>query len=122
MLDLPLLRFRSSERNRVTDARRLAFIRRAVRSALAEAEAEAKGLRARIAKARRSAIFLVAHIDSGMAEPTRHAELTSLEPRLRAAEARLAQLRDHVAHLRKLESAATRLPREPSLRRTAIAK
>jgi hypothetical protein len=106
-----LLRFRSPERNRETDARRLALIRRVVRSAIADAEAETKGLRARIAKARRSAIFLVAQSDDGKADPSHHADLTRLEPVLRAAEDRLAQLKEHLAHLRKLESATTRLPR-----------
>src|SRR6516162_954293 len=101
MLDLRQFRLRSPERNRETDARRLALIRRVVRSAIAEAEAEAKGLRARIAKARRSTMLVLAKIGDDETAPSRHVEHTSLEPRLRAAEGRLAELNDHLMHLRK---------------------
>jgi hypothetical protein len=53
------LRFRSPERDRETDERRFGLIQIVMRSAIADAEAEATGLRARIAEARRSGIFLV---------------------------------------------------------------
>jgi hypothetical protein len=104
------LRFRSVVRNRETDERRLALIQKAVRSVVADAEAEATGLRTRVAKVRRSAISLVEQGDSGDHDPNRLAKPTSLEQQLLAAEQRLAQLKDHLAFLRTIEVAATRLP------------
>jgi hypothetical protein len=50
-------RFRSPERNRETDERRIALIQEVVSSAVADAAAEATGVRARIAQAQRSLIF-----------------------------------------------------------------
>lgn len=108
MFGLDLFRFRSPERNRETDERKLAQILQAVRSAAADAEVESKVLQARSAKGRRSAVFLV-DVDGGQSDPNRRTELRRLEQRLLATEARLAQLRDHLAHLRRIE-AATRLP------------
>jgi hypothetical protein len=108
VLGLSLFRFRSPERNRETDERRLAQIWKVVRSAVADAEAESKGLRARIAKARRSGIFLLE--EASEPDPTRRAGLTSLEEEVHSAEGRLTQLRDHLAVLRRLEVATTQLP------------
>jgi hypothetical protein len=110
MFSLRLFRFRSLERNRESDERRVAFIQKVVRSAVAEAEAEAAGLRARMVKARRSVIFLVEQVESGEPDPGHRAELTSLEARLVVGEQRLAQLKDHVGFLRSIEVAATRQP------------
>jgi hypothetical protein len=106
MFTLRLFRFRSPERNRETDNRRLALIQKAVRSALTDAEAEATGLRARILKARRSAIFLVEQIEGKRPEPARDVELRSLEARLLTAESRLAELKNHIALLQKIEDTA----------------
>jgi hypothetical protein len=113
MFSLRLFRFRSLERNRESDERRIAFIQKVVRSAVAEAEAEAEatGLRTRMAKSRRSVIFLVEHGESGGTDPSHRAEITSLEARLLVGEQRLAQLKDHVEFLRSIEVAATRVPR-----------
>jgi hypothetical protein len=111
MFSLRLFRFRSLERNRESDERRIAFIQKVVRSAVAEAEAEATGLRTRMAKSRRSVIFLVEHGESDGPDPSHRAELTSLEARLLVGEQRLAQLKDHVEFLRSIEVAATRVPR-----------
>jgi hypothetical protein len=111
MFSLRLFRFRSLERNRESDERRIAFIQKVVRSAVAEAEAEATGLRTRMAKSRRSVIFLVEHGESGGPDPGHHTELASLEARLLVGEQRLAQLKDHVEFLRSIEVAATRVPR-----------
>jgi hypothetical protein len=111
MFSLRLFRFRSLERNRESDERRIAFIQKVVRSAVAEAEAEATGLRTRMAKSRRSVIFLVEHGESGGPDPSHRAELTSLEAWLLVGEQRLAQLKDHVEFLRSIEVAATRVPR-----------
>jgi hypothetical protein len=57
-------RVRSPERNRETDERRLGHIRMVAGSTIAEAEAT--GLRARLAEARRSAISLVPQVDDGV--------------------------------------------------------
>jgi hypothetical protein len=59
-------------------------------------------------------MLMLANIDDDEAAPSRDVDLTSLEPRLRAAEGRLAELNDHLMHLRKLESAVARLPRPAS--------
>jgi hypothetical protein len=82
-------RFRSAERDRETDERRFGLIRTVVRSAIADAEAEAKGLRVRIAEARRSAIFLVEHVGYGECAPTSRAALKTREEHLLAIERRL---------------------------------
>jgi hypothetical protein len=103
MFGLRLFRFRSRKRDQATDEQRLALIRRVVRSAVADAQAESKGLRARITSARSSVTFLIAKVDDGEAGG---AELTSLEQELMAAERRLAQLNDHLAVLRNIEVAA----------------
>jgi hypothetical protein len=104
---LSRFRFRSPERNRETDERRLAQIWKAARSAVADAEAESKGLRVRIAKARRSAILLLGQVDSGDADPNERTRFTS---DLLTAEQRMVQLNDHIAFFRNIEIAATRLP------------
>jgi hypothetical protein len=109
MFSLRLFRFRSLERDRDSDERRVSLIRKVIRSAVAEAEAEAAGLRVRMSKARRSAIFLIEHGTSGEPEPGRNGELTILEARLLAGEQRLAQLKNHVEFLRSIEVAATRV-------------
>ena len=104
-----LLRFRSLERSRDTDERRIALIQRVVRSAIADAEAELTGLRARIAKTRRLATFLLDNLDS---EPdgSHRVKLRNLEQNLHTAEQRLLQLKDHLEFLRSIEVSATRLP------------
>jgi hypothetical protein len=107
MFGLRLFRFRSRKRDQATDEQRLALIRKVVRSAVAVAQAESKGIRARIASARSSVTFIIAKVDDGEAGG---AELTSLEQELMAAERRLAQLNDHLAVLRNIEVAAGRPP------------
>jgi hypothetical protein len=105
MFGLRIFGFRSLECDRTTDKRRVASIQKVVLSAVAEAEAEAKRLRVRISKVRSSAIFLVEQVDDHEADPTRRAELTSVEKHLLANERRLAQLKDHLAFLRSIEIA-----------------
>jgi hypothetical protein len=105
MFGLRIFCFRSLEHDRTTDERRVALIQKVVLSAVAEAEAEAKRLRVRISKMRSSAIFLVEQVDDHEADPTRRADLTSIEKHLVANERRLAQLKDHLAFLRKIEIA-----------------
>jgi hypothetical protein len=107
MSGLGRFRFRSPERDRQTDERRLGLIRMVARSAIAdaEAEAEAMGLRARIAEARRSAIFLVQQVDAGESIP--RPEFSNSAKQLLAIEQRLAQLEDHLTALRNWSGAST---------------
>ena len=102
-----VFRFRSPERNREVDNRRFALIQKAARTALAEAEAEANGLGARIAKARRALIFLKEHREAENSQPTSDVELASIERSLLTAEGRVEQLRDHIVVLSKFEEAAS---------------
>jgi hypothetical protein len=111
MLSVREFRFRSPERNRETDERRIALIQKVVSSAVADATAEATGLRARIAQVQRSLIVPVEWVPRSEADESRRADLTRLEQQLLAAEVRLLGLRDHLAFLRNLEFAANRVPR-----------
>jgi hypothetical protein len=86
-------RFRSPERNRESDERRIALIQKIVSSAVADATAEATGLRARIAQAQRSRIFPVERVPRSEDDASRRADLTRLEHQLLAAElTQLSQL------------------------------
>jgi hypothetical protein len=105
---LSLVSFRSPQRNEETDRQRLSQIWRVVNSAISHAETETKGLRARIAKARRSAAFLV-EVGHGESDPSSHAKLKTVERYVADAEARVAQLKDHFEHLRRIEAAVTPL-------------
>jgi hypothetical protein len=96
-------RFRSPERDRDAIERRLALSPRPVRSAIAEAEGESKGLRVRIARTRRSVMSLLAQVQDREKDPACRAELTILERTVLAGEQSLAQLEDHLTVLRKLE-------------------
>jgi hypothetical protein len=107
MYGLRVFRFRSLERDRETDERRIALIQRAVRSAVADAEAEAVGLRDCIAKTRRSAICLVEQRDSD--DFHHRAKLTCIEQQLLVSEQRLVRLKDHLLFLRDIEVGAARL-------------
>ena len=113
MFGLRRFRFRSPERNRGTEERRLVRIKGVVHSAVLEAEAEFKGLRARVAKTRRAVISLVAQTEDREPDPACRAELTNLERTLRAGEQSLAQLEDHLTVLRKLERRLGRLIDQP---------
>jgi hypothetical protein len=104
-----LFRFRSPERDKETDKRRFALVQKAVRSALAGAEAEVKGLQTRVAKARTSVACLLAYIEDGDPDPAWRAQLTNVEQRLLMGERRLAQMKEHVARLRELERVAADL-------------
>jgi hypothetical protein len=107
VFSLRVFRFRSLERNRESDERRIALIQKVVRSAVSDAETEATGLRARLAKARRSVILLNAQIDAGEPDPSK---LVSLEQQILTAEQRLEQLKNHLLFLRNIEIAARRVP------------
>jgi formiminotetrahydrofolate cyclodeaminase len=77
--------------NRESDERRIALVQKVLRSTVADAEAEAIGLRARIAKTRTSVTMLLARIEDSDPNPACRAELTNLEQRLRLDERRFAQ-------------------------------
>jgi hypothetical protein len=98
------------QRSQQTDERRLSRIWKVVNSAIATAETEREGLRARIEKARRSAGFLL-EIDRGEYDPSNQTELKTIERYIGAAESRHAELKDHLDHLRKIKAAAASLPR-----------
>ncbi len=109
MFGLRRFRFRSPERDRASAERRLALIQSAVRSAIAEAEGESKGLRGRVAKARSSVMSLLAQVEDRETDPACRAELANLEHALLTGERSLAQLEDHLTALRKLERRLDRL-------------
>jgi hypothetical protein len=113
MFGLRRFRFRSPERNRETDERRLKRIKAAVHSSVLEAEAELKGLRLRVARTRRSVMSLLAQINEREPDPACRAELTNLERTLLAGERSHAQLEDHLTVLRKLERRLDRLIDQP---------
>ena len=113
MFGLRRFRFRSPERNRETDERRLARIKGVVHSAVLEAEAEFKGLRARVARTRRSVMSLLAQVKERAPDPACRAEFANLERTLLAGEQSLAQLEDHLTVLRKLERRLDRLIDQP---------
>jgi hypothetical protein len=119
MFGLRRFRFRSPERNRETDERRLSRIKGVVHSAVFEAEAEFRGLRARVARTRRSVMSLLAQVEEREPDPACRAELANLEHTLVAGDQSLAQLEDHLTVLRKLERRLDRLidkPRVSALR------
>jgi hypothetical protein len=109
MLFFRLFQFRSPDRDQETDRLRIALVQKALRSAVADAEAEVKGLRTRIAKARMTLTFLLAQIENGDPVLARGAQLNNAEQRLLAGERRLAQMKEHLARLWEIEGAAAQL-------------
>jgi hypothetical protein len=109
MFGLRRFRFRSPERDRQTAGRRLALIQRVVCSAVAEAESESKGLRARVAKTQRSVMSLLAQVQDVEIDPACCAELANLELSLVAGQQNLVRLEHHLLALRKLELRIDRL-------------
>jgi len=101
----PEFRFRSPQRDTETDHARLARIHQAVRFAVTNAESERNGLRARLEKARQSAGLLVGNMDNGDRAGAAPSELINIKERLRVGERRISQLKDHLAALRRIESA-----------------
>jgi hypothetical protein len=93
--------------------RRLARIKGAARSAASEAEAELKGLRARVARTRRAVMSLHAQVEDREPDPASRAELSNLERTFLAGEQSLAQLEDHLTVLRRFERRLDRLIDQP---------
>jgi hypothetical protein len=104
-----LFQFRSPNRDQETDNRRITLVQKALRSAVADAEAEIRGLRTRMAKARMSLTSLLGQIEDGDPEPALGAQLNNAEQRLLAGEQRLKQMKEHLARLREIEGAAAQL-------------
>ena len=98
-------RFRSPQRDRQTDRARLMRIQQNVRAAVTDAEHELTGLRTRLEKARQSATFLLGGMEGGEHGEARVSEIKSVEARLLVADRRIAQLKDHIAALRRVEGA-----------------
>jgi hypothetical protein len=103
----PEFRFRSQDRDKETDGARLASIYESVRSAISNAENELGGLKARAENARQSAALLTtaaSRSDEGAENDGR----VGLEVRLFAPERRIDELKDHLAALRRIESAVNK--------------
>jgi hypothetical protein len=101
----PEFRFRSPDRDKETDNARLASIYESVRSAISNAANELSGLKARLENARQSAATLFTTTGRPSGEEPEKNERASIEVRLFAAERRIEELRDHLAALRRIESA-----------------
>jgi hypothetical protein len=108
-----LFQFRSPDRDQETDNRRITLVQKALRSAVADAEAEMKGLRRRVAKARMSLTSLLAQIEDGDPQPALGVQLNNAEQRVLAGEQRLKQMKEHLARLREIEGAAAQLTSAP---------
>jgi hypothetical protein len=105
----PEFRFRWRDRDRDTDKARLASIHESVRFAVASAERELDGLWARLEYARESAAALLMNTDSQKDQD--HADKINragIEVRLLAPERRTEELKDHLAVLRRIESAVNK--------------
>jgi hypothetical protein len=114
MFGLRRFRFRSPERDRETMERRLALIQRVVRSGIAEAEAESKGLRTRLARTRRSVMSVLAQVQDRETDPACRVELTTLLNVLLSLANNKASLNwNHLTVLRKLERRLHRLIDQP---------
>ena len=100
-------RFRSVDRDRKTDERRLATIKSAVREALVAAEGEKSALGQRLEQARTRATIL-AGTDTYEHEtrlPEKAAGLAESEAEMSRAENRLLDLDRHISKLKRIEGA-----------------
>src|SRR5215475_15268190 len=98
--------FRSAGRDRETDERRFAAIRRAARDAVEAAEREKVALGLRLEEARTSATILAGTdtYEHQNREPVRAAELSESEAQMSRAENRLVELDAHISKLRRIEA------------------
>jgi hypothetical protein len=104
----PEFRFRSRDRDSETDKARLTRIHDGVRSAISNAEQELGGLQARLKHARQSAEMLLTTTGSRNDEEPDTNERANVEVRLFAPERRLEELKNHLAALRRIESAVNK--------------
>jgi arylsulfatase A-like enzyme len=103
----PEFRFRSRDRDKDTDKARLARIHDGVRSAISNAEQELGGLQARLERSRQSAETLVTTDNRDHADPEANGP-ASVQFRLLAPERRVEELKNHLAALRRIESAVNK--------------
>jgi hypothetical protein len=100
-------RFRSADRDRDTDERRLAAVKSAVRRALEAAQREKSALGQRLEEARTRATIL-AGTDTYEHEarlPEKTAGLAESEAEMKRAEGRLLDLDRHILKLQRIEDA-----------------
>jgi hypothetical protein len=105
MLNLKLFSFRAPQRDRESDRARLAAVHKTVSAAVMNAEAELKGLRTRLERARRSAALFFTNLENGNLEAADRTQRKSVEGRLLAAERRVKQLTNHLTALQRIRSA-----------------
>jgi hypothetical protein len=107
-------RSRSPERDRATDAARIADIERAIEQAIASAEAEKMGLEGRMQAARADAAFLYESAeDTESRSSLAEREVAKAEQRLLSAEARLRALGDHISNLKRLQHSLLEIFKTP---------
>jgi len=101
-------RFRSADRDRETDERRLAAIKNAVREALVAAEREKSALGQRLEQARTRATILAGTdtYEHDTRLPEKAAGLAESEAEMSRAENRLLDLDRHISKLKRIERAA----------------
>lgn len=97
-------RFRSSKRDESVDASRLGSIEKSIRSALADIEAEKKGLQRRLKEARDQAAMLVGDepFEYRDREKAKEEKLSEAEDNLMTAAGRLRELDTQTAHLQRV--------------------
>jgi hypothetical protein len=101
----PEFRFRSRERDQETNRGRLVSIRESVLSTISSAQNELRGLQAPMERARQSATTLT---PTGEDKEFGENERASSELRVLAPERRIEELKDHLAALRRIESAVNK--------------
>jgi hypothetical protein len=96
-------KFRSAARDQDADARRLGTIEQAIVTAIADAEAEQRGLMRRLEPAQAQAAMLLGNdaYDSAARDPAREKLLQQAEATL-MGQRRANELRTHIAHLRQV--------------------
>jgi hypothetical protein len=103
----PEFRYRSRDRDKETNGIRLASIHESVLCAIRSVECELGGLRARLKCARHSSATVIATVGNGSNGGPDDTGRARVEVRLLAPEKRLDELKDHLATLRRIESAVT---------------
>jgi hypothetical protein len=102
----PEFRFRSRDRDIGSDQARLASIHKSVVSAILSVESELDGLRTRLEYARQAASVLLTTTDGpAKKDHPDKTDAAGVEVHLLAPERRMEELRDHLAALRRIESA-----------------
>jgi hypothetical protein len=103
----PEFRFRSGDRDKETDKARLTRIHDGVCFAISNAEQELGGLQARLERSRQSAEALATTDNRNDADSEANGR-ASVQFRLLAPERRVEELKNHLAALRRIESAVNK--------------